>query len=72
MIGFSLFALLLFSLTAIAADTIEIQTVHHSPREQQEKLELEQLLKKYDVSKYVFTRAVVIEERAMNPRESNM
>jgi hypothetical protein len=26
------------------------------------------LLKKYDVSKYTFTRTVVIEERAMNHR----
>jgi len=57
---------LLISATALAADTIEIQTSHHSAREQQEKLELEQLLKKYDVSKYTFTRTVVIEERAMN------
>jgi len=59
-------ALLLSSLAAFATDTAEVQTGHHSAREQQEKLELEQLLKKYDVSKYTFTRAVVIEERAMN------
>ena len=59
-------ALLLSSLAAFATDTVEVQTGHHSAREQQEKLELEQLLKKYDVSKYTFTRAVVIEERAMN------
>jgi hypothetical protein len=57
---------LFISTAAFAADTIDIQTAHHSAREQQEKLELEQLLKKYDVSKYTFTRTVVIEERAMN------
>jgi hypothetical protein len=63
----STLALLLFlSLPAFAADSVEIQTSHHSAREQQEKLELEQLLKKYDVSKYTFTRTLVIEERAMN------
>jgi hypothetical protein len=62
----SLVALLFFSITAFAADAIDIQTSHHSARELQEKVELEQLLKKYDVSKYTFTRAVVIEERAMN------
>jgi hypothetical protein len=56
----------LFSLSAFAADAIDIQTSHHSARELQEKAELEQLLKKYDVSKYTFTRTVVIEERAMN------
>jgi len=65
-IGFSLSALLLFSLTAMAADSIDLQTAHRSAREEQEKVELEQLLKKYDVSRYTFTRKVVIEERAMN------
>jgi hypothetical protein len=63
---FALCLLLAFPIAAFGADTVEIQTSHGSPREQQEKLELEQLLKKYDVSKYTFTRTVVIEERAMN------
>jgi hypothetical protein len=62
----TLAALLSLSIAAVAADAIDIQTSHHSARELQEKLELEQLLKKYDVSKYTFTRKVVIEERAMN------
>jgi hypothetical protein len=62
----TLTALFLFSLPVVGADTVDIQTSHHSARELQEKLELEQLLKKYDVSKYTFTRTVVIEERAMN------
>jgi len=62
----TLAALLFLSIAAFAADAIDIQTSHHSARELQEKLELEQLLKKYDVSKYTFTRKVVIEERAMN------
>jgi hypothetical protein len=56
----------LFSAAALASDAIDIQTAHHSARELQEKTELEQLLKKYDVSKYTFTRTVIIEERAMN------
>jgi hypothetical protein len=59
-------ALILTSPNTFAADAIDIQTSHHSARELQEKLELEQLFKKYDVSKYTFTRTVVIEERAMN------
>ena len=58
-------AFLLFPIAA-AAENVEIQTSHHSAREQQETLELEQLLKKYDVTKYTFTNKVVIEERAMN------
>jgi hypothetical protein len=62
----ALAALLFLSSAAFAADPIDIQTGHRSARELQEKLELEQLLKKYDVSKYTFTRTVVIEERAMN------
>jgi hypothetical protein len=59
-------SLLFLSMAAFASDTLEIQASHHSAREQQEKLQLERLLKKYDVSKYTFTRTVVIEERAMN------
>jgi hypothetical protein len=59
-------SVLVFSLAAFAGNAIDIQTRNHSPREQQEKQELEQLLKKYDVSKYTFTRNVIIEERAMN------
>jgi hypothetical protein len=56
----------LFSTPRLLADTVQIQTAHHSAREQQEKQELEQLLKKYDVKKYTFTNTVIIEERAMN------
>jgi hypothetical protein len=56
----------LVTFPAFATDSVDIQTHHHSPREAQEKMELEQLLKKYDVSKYTFTRTVIIEERAMN------
>jgi hypothetical protein len=56
----------LFSAPSGFAAPVDIQTAHHSSREQQEKEELEQLLKKYDVSKYTFTHTVVIEERAMN------
>ena len=62
----TLAASLSLSIAAFAADAIDIQTSHHAARELQEKLELEQLLKKYDASKYTFTRTVVIEERAMN------
>ena len=59
-------ASLLAASLAFASDTVDIQTAHRSVREIQEKAELEQLLKKYDLTKYTFTRTVVIEERAMN------
>jgi hypothetical protein len=55
----------LFSMPVLP-NPVDIQTAHHAPREQQEKLELEQLMKKYDLSKYTFTHTVVIEERAVN------
>ena len=64
--SFILAASLLISAAAFASDAVDIQTAHHSPREVQEKAELEQILKKYDLRKYTFTRTVVIEERAMN------
>src|ERR1022692_4915797 len=58
---------LLFSLAAFAADSVDIQTAHPAAgHELQEKLELQEILKKYDVGKYTFTRTVVIDERAMN------
>ena len=57
---------LLFTFCAFASEAIDIQTSHHSQRELQEKSELEQIIKKYDVGKYTFTKKVVIEERAMN------
>lgn len=61
----TLAALLVLS-SSVIAEPVDIQTAHHSPREQQEKQELEQLLKKYDVNKYTFTHTLIIEERAMN------
>ena len=52
--------------SALAADSISIQLAHHTPREMQTAQTLKQVLSKYDLSKYTFTREVVIEERAMN------
>ena len=51
---------------ALAADSVSIQLAHHTPREMQTAQTLKQVLSKYDLSKYTFTREVVIEERAMN------
>lgn len=50
----------------VAADTVDIETQNGNPREVQAKAELEAILRKYDVSKYTFTRKVLFEQRAMN------
>lgn len=51
---------------ALAADSVSIQLAHHTPREMQTAQALKQILATYDLQKYIFTRDVVIEERAMN------
>lgn len=51
---------------AVAADSVSIQTAHNTPREMQTAQTLKQILVTYDLHKYIFTREVVIEERAMN------
>ena len=50
---------------ALAADPVSIQLAHHTSREMQTAQTLKQVLSKYDLSKYTFTREVVIEERAI-------
>ena len=59
-------ALLSLSLSAFAKNGLEIKSKHHSIREMQVRSELEEILNKYDVSKYRFTSTVIIEERTMN------
>src|SRR5579862_4236292 len=63
----TLATLLLSSPAIFAADSIDIQVAHPaSAHELQERLELQEIFKKYDVGKYTFTRTVIIDERAMN------
>lgn len=50
----------------IAVESVSVQLAHNSPREMQTAQTLKQVMNKYDLSKYTFTREVVIEERAMN------
>lgn len=45
---------------------IKIDLAHGTDRERQTRALLEQVLAAYDLSKYTFTRHVVIEERAIN------
>ncbi len=49
-----------------AGSAIKIQTAHSSDRERQTKSALEQLLSERDLSRYIFTRKIVIEQRAIN------
>ena len=54
------------SARTLAADPLSIKLAHNSSREMQTAQTLKQVLGKYDLIKYTFTREVVIEERAMN------
>jgi hypothetical protein len=55
-----------FVTAAFAANSVSIQLAHHTPREMQTAQALKQLLATNDLHKYMFTRDIVIEERAMN------
>jgi len=52
--------------TAVAADPISIKLAHNTDRERQTSEQLQKVIASYDLSKYTFTREVIIEERAMN------
>ena len=54
------------STLSFAADSVKVDTNRNTDRERQTKTELEKIIASYDLSKYVFTRIVVIEEKAMN------
>src|SRR5215471_17710038 len=56
---------LLLSIASFAQGTIEITLKTSSPRELQTKEQLQRLLKTYDLSKWVFTRSILIDEKAI-------
>src|SRR5580765_679723 len=58
--------LVLCALLWVARPTVTINLAHGTDRERETKALLEQVLGSYDLSKYTFTRQVVIEERAIN------
>jgi len=60
-----LVALVLFA-SAAASPAVEIELKHGTPREQRTKAMLERVLADYDVTKYTFTRHVIVEEQAIN------
>jgi hypothetical protein len=50
---------------AVAAEPISVHLAHNSSREMQTEKTLRQVLGSYDLSKYTFTRDVMIEDRAI-------
>ena len=56
---------LLLSIAAQAQDKIEISLKNNSQSEIQTKEQLQRLLKTYDLSKWIFTKSVVIEENVI-------
>jgi len=63
LVGMTLFGIVA---TAVAADPISIKLAHNTNRERQTSEQLQKVIASYDLSKYTFTREVIIEERAMN------
>jgi len=49
-----------------AAPTVKISVKHGSDRELRTKAQLERVLRDYDLTRYLFTRDVVIEDQAIN------
>ena len=45
--------------------TIQIDTAHRSPKEQSESARLQGLLGRFDLSPWLFTRRILIDERAI-------
>ncbi len=58
--------MLLATLLPAAAPTVKITLKHGTEREARTKAQLERVLADYDLSKYTFTREVVIEGQAIN------
>jgi hypothetical protein len=50
----------------VFADSLSIKLSHHTPREMQTAQLLQKVVSSYDLTKYTYTRDVVIEERAIN------
>ncbi len=51
---------------ALGADSISIKLANHLPREMQTAELLQKVVSSYDLKKYIYTRDVVIEQRAIN------
>jgi hypothetical protein len=56
---------LLLGVTAFAQDKIEISLKNNSREESQTRDQLQRLLKTYDLSKWIFTKSILIDEKAI-------
>jgi hypothetical protein len=61
----ALCSVLVMGSARFAADSVEIKLRNDTDSERQTKAQLERLLNSYDMSKYTFTRQVVIDENAI-------
>ena len=59
------FIILLLGVTSYAQDRIEISLKHSSRVEIQTKEQLQRLLQTYDLSRWIFTRSILIDEQAI-------
>ncbi|HEX3232473.1 MAG TPA: hypothetical protein VHQ95_26065, partial [Pyrinomonadaceae bacterium] len=59
------FIILLFGITSFAQDKIEISLKNSTPQESQTRDQLQRLVKTYDLSMWIFTRSVLIDEKAI-------
>ncbi len=62
---FILFAIIFLSNSSYAQNKIEITLKHGSREESQTREQLQRLLKAYDLSKWIFTNSVVIDEESI-------
>ena len=59
------FTIALLSITSYAQDKLDISLKSGSPSEIQTKAQLERLVKTYDLSKWIFTKAILIDEKSI-------
>jgi hypothetical protein len=57
--------ILLVGITSYAQDRIEISLKNSSREESQTRVQLQRLLKTYDLSKWIFTKSILIDEKAI-------
>jgi len=57
--------ILLLGITSYAQDKIEISLKNSSREESQTRDQLQKLLKTYDLSKWIFTKSILIDEKAI-------
>src|SRR5262252_392202 len=59
------FALVLLSISSSAQDKLDISLKSGSPAETQTREQLQRLLKTYDLSKWIFTKSILIDEKSI-------